>query len=568
MSCRENILSEEYGELVLDFADPSASPEENRFYCVNRINDRFAVAYVPQRELEDIMGQLYVNRVLPRVFGLMVQDFEPGSLINSGILQTQRPPLSLTGRGVVLAFIDTGIRYADPVFLDQAGNTRVLAIWDQTVQSGTPPEGYEYGSLYTREDINVALQAADPYSVVPSYDENGHGTALASVAAGSVVDGGRSYRGVAPEADIVVVKLREAKQNLRDFYLLPEGVPAYAETDIMLGIKFAESFAVTFQRPVVICVGLGTNLGNHKIGSSLAQYLNQLSQIRNRGVVVCGGNEGNAAHHFSATVPGGRTEDGDAYRDVEIRVAEGERGFLLELWGNAPDVLYASVQTPGGERIPTFRVGMGQSLTYGFVYEDTEITIDSILVEPVSGDELIVFRFANPTAGVWRIRVYASQGGGNGEFHMWLPIIQFLNGETYFLEPNPYVTLTDPGVAESPITASYYNDVNNSLAPDSGRGFLRNGLIKPDLAAPGVNVSTALGRMTGSGVATAMTAGGVAQFLQWAVVERNSLLTDSHEIKSYFIRGATRETDRVYPNREWGYGRLNVAGAFDALAGV
>lgn len=568
MSCRENILSEEYGELVLDFADPSASPEENRFYCVNRINDRFAVAYAPQRELEDIMGQLYVNRVLPRVFGLMAQDFDPGSLANSGILQTQRPPLSLTGRGVVLAFIDTGIRYTQPEFLNATGNSRVLAIWDQTLQSGSAPEGYEYGSLYTREDINVALQAADPYSVVPSYDENGHGTVLASVAAGSVVDGGRSFRGAAPEADIVVVKLREAKKNLRDFYLLPEGVPAYAETDIMLGVKFAESFAVTFQRPVVICMGVGTNLGNHKTGSSLAQYLNQLSQIRNRGIVVCGGNEGNAAHHFSAVVPGRRTENGDAYRDVEIRVAEGERGFLLELWGSAPDVLYISVQTPGGESIPPFRVGMGQSLTYRFVYEDTELVIDSILVEPVSGDELIVVRFANPTAGVWRVRVFAAQEGGNGEFHMWLPITQFLNGETYFLEPNPYVTLTDPGVAERPITVSFYNDVNDSLAADSGRGFLRNGLIKPDLAAPGVDVSTALGKRTGSGVAAAMTAGGVAQFFQWAVVERNSLLADSHEIKSYFIRGAIRENGRVYPNREWGYGRLNVAGAFDALAGV
>ena len=140
MSCRENILSEEYGELVLDFADPSASPEENRFYCVNRINDRFAVAYAPQRELEDIMGQLYVNRVLPRVFGLMAQDFDPGSLANSGILQTQRPPLSLTGRGVVLAFIDTGIRYTQPEFLNATGNSRVLAIWDQTLQRGSAPD--------------------------------------------------------------------------------------------------------------------------------------------------------------------------------------------------------------------------------------------------------------------------------------------------------------------------------------------------------------------------------------------------------------------------------------------
>ena len=568
MSCRDNILSEDYIEIILDFSVPLISEEASRRYCYTRINNRFAVAYVPRNEIENVLGTLYVIRELPKVFGLMANDFDPGSLVNSGILRTQGPPLALKGSGVVIAFIDTGIRYDQAEFRNQAGNTRLLAIWDQTIQTGTPPEGYEYGSLYTRDDINEALQAQNPYSIVPSYDEIGHGTAMASVAAGSIVDGGREFRGAAPEADIVVVKLREAKQNLRDFYLLPQEAHAYSETDIMLGVKFAETFAVTFERPIVICIGMGTNLGNHTTGSSLAQYLSQLAEIRNRGVVVCGGNEGNASHHYSAPVPRGRTEQGDPYTDVEIRVAEGERGFLLEMWGSIPDVLYASVRTPGGETIPRFRLGMGQSLTYSFIYERTKVTIDSILVEPGSGDEVIVFRFDAPTAGVWSIRVYAEENGGNGEFHMWLPITQFLNGETYFLKPNPYVTLTDPGVAQRPITTSVYNDINNSFYVNSGRGFLRNGVIKPELAAPGVDVSTSLGRMTGSSLSAAITAGGVAQFFQWAVVQRNMPLLENNEIKSYFIRGAVRSADLVYPNREWGYGRLSVSGAFDTLAGV
>ncbi|MDE5679729.1 MAG: S8 family peptidase, partial [Lachnospiraceae bacterium] len=406
------------------------------------------------------------------------------------------------------------------------------------------------------------------YDVVSSYDEIGHGTAMASVAAGSVLDGGRIFRGAAPEAEIVVVKLRQEKQNLRDYYLIAEDAPAYAETDIMLGVKFAESFASTFRRPVVICIGIGANCGNHTIGSSLAQYLNEISAIRSRGVVICAGNEGNAGHHFSAPVPHGRFEDGDAYVDVELRVGEGERGFLLETWGCVPDVLYASVRTPGGEMIPRFRLGMGQSLTYSFIYERTKVTIDSVLVEPSSGNELIVFRFDAPTAGVWTVRIFAAQDGGNGEFHMWLPITQFLSSQTYFLNPSPYVTITDPGIAERPITTSTYDDLNNSFYVNSGRGYLRNGLVKPDLAAPGVNVSTSLGKQTGSSIAAAMAAGGVAQFFQWAVIQQNNPLVESNEIKTYFIRGATRNPDLVYPNKEWGYGRLNVAGTFEALAGV
>lgn len=561
MTCKEKILSEEYGEIVLDFTvqNPPSS------YCFKMVNEEFGIAYVPLSELNERVGSLYAYQYLPKVFGLMQETFDPVSLMSSGIIQVQRPPLGLRGRGVVIAFVDTGIRFTEAAFRNEAGNSRILAIWDQTVQTGEPPEGYEYGTEFTREDINRALRTDEPYDAVPSFDEIGHGTAMASVAAGSAIDGGRTFLGAAPEADIVVVKLRQAKQYLREYNFIPEGIPAYAESDIMLGIKYVESFAVTFNRPVVICIGMGSNRGNHTLGSFLAQYLNSLAGFRNRGIVICGGNEGNAAHHFSGSVPRG---DVDAYTDVEIRVGEGESGFLMEMWGSIPEVFYVSVRTPGGETIPRFRLGMGQRLTYSFIYERTKVTINSILVEPNSGDELIVFRFDAPTAGIWTIRVYSSQAGGTGEFHMWLPISQFLSSNTFFLRPDPYVTLTDPGIAWRPLTTSTYNDRDNSIYVNSGRGFLKNGLIKPDLAAPGVDVQAINGRVTGSSIGAALTAGGMAQFFQWAVVEQNNPLAESQEIKSYFIRGAARSPGVLYPNREWGYGRLDVAGTFDALAGV
>ena len=602
-NCRERILSEDYGELLIDFRVSEPDPS----YCFFALDERFGIVYPSLREIETITGSLYAYQYFPKLFGLMQGEFDPVSLISSGILQTQRPPLSLTGSGVVIAFIDTGIRFAQRAFRTDSGNSRILAIWDQNIQSGNPPDGFEYGTLFTRENINEALSFERPYEVLPSYDENGHGTAIASVAAGSIVsevntptvpsapiapstpiapsapiapstpiapfapivsslqDGVVPFRGAAPEADIVVVKLRESKQYIRDYYLLPENAVAYTETDIMQGIKFAESFAVTFRRPVVICIGLGSNAGNHALGTKLSQYLNAVADKRSRGVVICGGNEGNAAHHFSAMLSSG---DVDSYTDVEIRVGEGERGFIMEMWGNAPDVLYASIRTPGGETVSKFRLGQGQTLNYSFIYEETKLTIDSILVEPDTGDELIVFRFDAPTPGVWTIRIYASDEIVNGRFHMWLPITQFLSSDTYFLKPDPYVTLTDPGVAVRPITVSAYNDENNSFYVDSGRGFLKNGLIKPDLSAPGVSVSTSLGDRNGTSMSAALTAGGVAQYLEWAVVRQNNLTAESQEMKSYFIRGATRSPNLEYPNREWGYGRLDVAGTFEALSRV
>ena len=238
----------------------------------------------------------------------------------------------------------------------------------------------------------------------------------------------------------------------------------------------------------------------------------------------------------------------------------------MEMWGKVPDVLYASLRTPGGEVIPRFRLGLGQNLVYRFVYERTIVTIDSILVEPNTGEELIVFRFDAPTPGVWSIQIYAKEESGSGTFNCYLPIHAFLQSETYFLRPDPYSTITDPGISLGPITISAFNESNNSFYVESGRGFLANGLVKPDLAAVGVDVPTILGRVTGSSIATAMAAGGIAQFYEWAILERNIPNVSSAETKSYFIRGAKRNVDITYPNPEWGYGRFDVAGTFEALS--
>ncbi len=561
MTCQEKILSEEYGELIFDFTSDYAKRLQQENVCFTPVDDRYNIFYVRQQEIERFQGSLYLYQYLPKVYGLMAEEFDPISLESAGILAAQRPPLSLTGEGVVLAFIDTGIRFADSVFRDESGQSRIIGLWDQTLQSGTPPEGFQYGSYYKKADMDTALRSENPYAEIPSYDTNGHGTAMAGAAAGSLSS---SFRGAAPRADIVVVKLREAKRPLRNFYNIPEDVPAYAETDIMLGIKFAESFAETFERPVVICLGLGSNSGNHGLGSILAQYLNSLAQKRSRAVVLTTGNEGNAAHHFSGYVPEGE----ESYETVEIRVGEGEQGFLMEMWGKVPDVLFASIRTPGGEVVPRFRLTAEESQTFSFIYERTRIIIDSILVEPNTGEELITFRFDAPTPGVWNIRVYNLGPDRSRQFHLWLPITQFLRRETYFLRPDPYTTLTDPSMTFRAVTVSSYNDANNSFYENSGRGFLSNGLIKPDVAAPGVNVSTPIGKVTGGSMAAAIAAGGTAQFMEWAVVRFNSPSAGSQEIKNYLIRGAKRNSSYTYPNREWGYGRLDIDGTFTMLSQI
>ncbi len=569
MDCSEKILSDLYADLIVDFMPPADSGvlRGRRDYCYLPVGNFFLV-YVNRAQTTPFSLGLYAYGNTPNIYGLMENEFDPSSLIASGITQIQRPPLSLTGRGVVMAFIDTGIDYTLDIFKDANGNTRILSIWDQTDQTGTPPEGYLFGSEYTREQIDEALQNSNPYSIVPSRDELQHGTSMAGVAAGSAIDGGRTYTGAAPESDIVVIKLKQCKPYMRDYYLIPEDVPAYAENDIMLAVKYAESFAVAFERPVVICMGVGTNQGNHAGNSPLARYLDEVATQRSRAVVVAGGNEGNAAHHFRGQLKTGQSDNSN-YEDVEIRVGENTRGFFLELWGSVPDVFNIAIRSPGGETISPSRIRSGRSGgTYAFVYEQTKITIDSILVEQSTGEELIVMRFELPTPGIWNIRVIAQGEVYSGIFHIWLPIQQFMTGETYFLEPDPNITLTEPAYAFSVITVSTYNDLNNSFYLESGRGFSRTGEIKPDFAAPGVNISTIYGAMSGSSLAAAITSGAVAQFMQWAVVQGNKILVESVEIKSFFIRGASRDGNLVYPNPEWGYGRLNLVGTFNTMVEI
>lgn len=572
MDCKDKILSNDYYDVITDF--PVSILDENQNdLCYINVEGLYNILYISQTIVRNVNEYIFDYRRVPKLYGLMQgetinRSFDPNSLIVSGITQVQREPLNLSGRGVIICIIDTGIDYTNAAFLDSEGNSRILAIWDQTIQSGEPPAGFYYGTEYRREEINRALRAEDPYSYVPSRDEIGHGSAMAGVAAGSRLGNGVSYVGAAPDADIVVVKLKESKQFLRDFYMIPSGVPAYEETDIMLGVYYADQFAEVFRRPVVICLGLGTNYGDHAGNGPLPSYLDSIAGKRSRAVVVCGGNEGNAGHHFQGNLnTQGRAGSGENL-PVEVRVSDNAEGFILELWGNIPDVFTVSVRSPGGENIPPIRLGIQDSITYNFIYERTRITIAGTLVEPASGEEVIVMRVALPTPGIWTFYVEAVGGSYNGTFHMWLPITQFMNVPVQFLEATPYVTLTEPAMAKDIISVSTYNAANNSFYINSGRGFTRTGVINPDFAAPGVNVSTIRGKETGSSLAAAITAGAVAQFMQWAVVQGNNRMVASREIKNYFIRGASRNFDIVYPNREWGYGRLNVVGTFDALIGV
>lgn len=566
-TCRNRILSNDYYDIIKDFTMPTTEPESSAVdFCIETITRDYGIIHIARTGLP-LLDYVSYSYILMPVLYTPVLDEESGqntgmlqayerSLEASGILTMQGPPLSLTGRGVLIGYIDTGIDYRNDAFRYPNGDTRIAAIWDQTIHTGTPPEGFLYGSEYRENEINQALQSDDPYSIVPSRDEIGHGTAIAGTLA-------------APEATIAMVKLKPAKQYLREFYRIREDAVAYQETDVLTAVKYLDALAQSLNRPLVICIGLGTNMGDHAGSSVCSFYMNQISDRENRVIVVAGGNEGNAGHHYYGELK-------STPENVEIKVAEQENGFMLELWGRSPDVLSVSVKSPGGETIPRVMPQKRFSGEYGFVFERTRVNIDYILTERSAGDELIMIRFLNPTPGIWTIGVYGDVNpllGENayifGTYHIWLPISGFISAETFFLLPNPDVTLTEPAYTEKVISLSTYQADNTSFYIDSGRGYSREGRIIPDMSAPGVDVLTAgiteRTRVTGSGMAAGITSGAVAQFLEWAVVQGNMPRIRAQDIKYYMIRGAIRDNRLTYPNRQWGYGRMNIRGAFDAM---
>jgi len=560
VTCKERILSNDYADLILNFTiSQDIEFQSLTNYCLHQVAETIGILYLDRSYLRGTQFTQASYSFIPKCYGLVDMKFS-GTQINgaqagklntlsleeAGILSVQREPLNLTGKGVVTAFIDTGIRYQEEVFRDYAGNSRVLAIWDQTIQTGTPPEGFQYGSEYTNEMINEALRSDNPFEIVPSTDANGHGSAMVSLAAGSSIENGQ-FIGAAPDSQIVVVKLKEAKQYLRDYYKIPPGVPCYAETDILQALQYLRKFVKIFSRPMVVCMGIGTSTGSHTGAGTLGLFMDYLAHLKGYVFATAVGNEGNTAHHFHGAI-----NNRETYQDVQLRVGENEQGFVMDLWGDAPYYYSAIIRTPGGESVRWNNPRSALPQEYTFVFDKTRLIIDYLLVEQTSGAEFIRFRFINPTAGVWNIRVNSEGNTVGGNFDIWLPITQFLSSETYFLEPSPQTTITEPGYVDGVVTVANFQDSNNSIAPSSGRGYSRDNYVVPDVAASGVNVSTPFGEYTGSSISTAITAGGCAQLLQWAVVERNDILVNSVNVKNYLIRGARRESYLEYPNREWG----------------
>ncbi len=578
-NCELYPASEEYADFIVRYAtrNPQTLIDMARTECINFITYNYAVIHARLDRLAPMSISRYSYNAIPKLFGLL----DITALESSGILEAiDHPVLKANGRGVILGIIDTGIDYTNPLFRKPDGTSRILSLWDQTIPSETPLEpisGFQpfYGSVYNQEDINLALQQADPFQTVPSRDTSGHGTFLAGVAAGNQIEQPTAFSGAAPQADLAIVKLKPAKQYLRDFFLIAPDIPAYQENDIMAAISFLLGIAARYLRPLVILIALGTSQGSHDGSSPLGFQLQILRDVNGLSVVTGAGNETGYGHHYS-----GRFDGSQSYQEAELRVEPDTSGFCLEFWAAGPELYTIGFVSPSGEAIGPLPLSVTSDLQIPFRLDNTTITMSYQLFEAGSGNQLVFMRFQNPSQGIWRIRVYPSSRV-SGSFNMWLPINDFLPGDPRFLRPDPDMTITDPGNVPMILTAAAYNHQTGGIFIHSSRGFNAAGQVKPELAAPGVNVqgpsteqsrasqdsdsSPAFTRRSGTSVAAALLAGSAADLLTWAIVDKNNEITSSAAVKSLLIRGADRKPELQYPNQQWGYGTLNLYQSFETL---
>lgn len=522
------------------------------------INEIFGVLYVP---LES-MGELEVTGTsynsIPKCYTYM--DMEAAGA--SGITRLHdHPYLKLRGKGTAVAVIDSGIDYQNAVFRN-AGGSRIAYLWDQSLEDESDTE-VPYGRLFRKKDIDLALASEDPFSVVPSRDTNGHGTALSGIAAGNMVPG-ENFTGAAPEATLIIIKVKPAKQYLRNFYLYPPDAEVFQENDVMRAIAYAISWAKKLEMPLSICLGIGSSQGAHLGTNALSQYVDYVANFSQVSVSVAAGNEGNTRNHSTGIFSQGREQI-----VTELRVAEREQGFTMEFWGEPPEIYGLSIQSPTGEILEVSNSIGSRTQELSFVFVETKVYVNYILIERQTGYSLVYIRFFHPASGIWKIFTQA-RNRQNVQFHMWLPVEGLISQDTYFLEPSPYTTVTAPGDARNSITATAYQHSDGSIYIAAGRGYTPDGMITPHLAAPGVNVKVPLvrggfGTRSGTSISAAQMSGIAALLFEWAIIRDNQPFFTGSSVKYYLQRGARREENMQYPNPEWGYGKVDLYHTFELL---
>ncbi|MGL4109001.1 S8 family peptidase [Clostridium sp. LP20] len=538
------------------------------YACGDVITERLGVVSISNENVNRLINDVPSIVFFEPRSQYVLQDVSPTN-IDEIYKVKENPYLNLTGRGILVGLVDTGIDYLNEEFMREDGTTRILSIWDQTIIAEKGKSVY-IGDIFTGEDIGRAIDISknggDPYSVVPTKDDVGHGTKMASIIGARGFN--KDIKGIAPDCEFVVVKALESlsyKKIMRENGL--EVKPVYNASEILAGIEYLKRYALILEKPIVICLGVGTTEGSHDGNNLVSRYITDIGRMRGIITVVGTGNQGAAEGHAS-----GYIKDTGDIKTIELNIPKRMAELSFTVWARRPNKMAINVISPTGESsgfIPPKIRGMEERK---FVFTNTVLKIYHFIPEHFTGNQSIIIGLINLSPGIWKIQLRGDYIV-NGRYDIWLPAKEILPEGTVFLEPDPNITLTIPSTARKVVTVAYYNSEKGSGSVESGRGFNTNNLVSPDITTSGINILTTkpyggVTTFSGSSAATAVASGVCCLLLQWGITDKNDLTMYSVTLRSYLMYGAKRRREFIYPNREVGYGLLDLLGVFNFIGGL
>lgn len=496
---------------------------------IRELLNQYAVLIVPETLVDAVSQETVIEYVeKPKQLYFELQTGKAASCINA-VQQGMNNPFGLFGKGTIVAVIDTGIRAESMEFRNADGSTRILNIWDQTT-----------GTEYDRSQIDEALQNETKDTAgIPGTDVLGHGTQVAAIACGS--------SGVAAQADILVVKLGLAAKN---------GFPR--TTQLMEALDYVVRKAIDYGKPLAVNISFGNNYGDHTGSSLLENFINDIADSWKCSICIGSGNEGLGAVHTGGTL----TEDME--ETVELAVSSYETGLSIQIWKDYWDDIAVEIITPSGRNLGRIQEN---SRVSRIRYEDMELLTYFGEPSPFRIRQEIYIDMIPQTvyiqSGLWKLRLIP-RSIRNGRYDMWLPAQGALNFGTGFTSPDSASTFTIPSAAAKAVTVGAYDAGTGSAAPFSGRGYIveigGSLMVKPELAAPGVNVLvpsvSGMARVSGTSYATPFVTGSAALLMEWGIVRGNDAFLYGEKLKAYLIKGAEPLAGAAVPDTQTGWGRL------------
>ena len=449
---------------------------------------------------------------------------------------------ALSGQGVYMAILDSGIDYTDPMFRYADGTTKIAWLWDQGKRADAekgekPPQGFFTGVEYSRKMLNANLQKNSERLTT---DVTGHGTNVAKIA----VQG-------APESELIVVKL----DTVRGTY--PSTV------SLLRAFTYVAKKAQAENMPVAINLSYGNTYGAHDGSSLLERFIDNITEVGRNVICIGAGNEGASAGHFA-----GKLSENEIQR-ISFAMGTYERSFSLQLWKWYADRMDISILSPAGEQYLIRNQNAGGEAQQA-VMELTKLLIFSGRPQPYRKREEVYIDFIPVetylNTGIWTIEI-TPRRIVNGELRLYMPSAVVRSENTRFLLPSPAQTLTIPSTAQKVITVGAYNAYVRSYAAFSGRGDAGSDWAennKPDLAAPGVNIRIGEGEggavVSGTSYATPFVTAAAALLMEYGIVQGNDPFLYGEKVKAYLHAGARQLPGYdIWPNDQVGWGALCVS---------